>query len=248
MMMTSHYDTTITAPTEGLERAMHVLVIEDDAETASYIAKGLGRVGLLGRHFATDGKDGLLMAVGEEYDIAVVDRMLPGLDGLSLVETLRRTGKHTPILFLSALGGVDDRVKGLRSRRRRLPGQAFRLLRASGPHRGPVAAARQRGGRDPVARGRPGDGRAWRASCAGPASRSCSSRASSSCSSTCCATPARWSPGPCCWSTSGATISTRRPTSSTSTSAGFAKRSIAAMISPCYIPSAVQGTCCVRPT
>ncbi|MEM7221911.1 MAG: response regulator transcription factor [Pseudomonadota bacterium] len=93
---------------------MRVLVIEDDAETASYIAKGLGESGYA-VDIANDGKDGLLMAVGEDYDIAVVDRMLPGLDGLSLVETLRRTGKHTPILFLSALGGVDDRVKGLRS-------------------------------------------------------------------------------------------------------------------------------------
>ena len=114
MTMTAHYDTTITNPSEGSERIMRVLVIEDDAETASYIAKGLGESGY-SVDIATDGKDGLLMAVGEDYDIAVVDRMLPGLDGLSLVETLRRTGKHTPILFLSALGGVDDRVKGLRA-------------------------------------------------------------------------------------------------------------------------------------
>jgi two-component system OmpR family response regulator len=92
---------------------MRVLVIEDDAETARYIAKGLGESGYA-VDVATDGKEGLLQAVGEDYDVAVVDRMLPGLDGLSVVETLRRAGKHTPILFLSAMGGVEDRVKGLR--------------------------------------------------------------------------------------------------------------------------------------
>ncbi len=92
---------------------MRVLVIEDDAETASYIAKGLGESGYA-VDVATDGKDGLLLAVSEDYDVAIVDRMLPGLDGLSVVETLRRAGKHTPILFLSALGGVEERVRGLR--------------------------------------------------------------------------------------------------------------------------------------
>ena len=92
---------------------MRVLVIEDDAETASYIAKGLGESGYA-VDVATDGKDGLLLAIGEDYDVAVVDRMLPGLDGLSVVETLRRTGKHTPVLFLSAMGSVEDRVSGLR--------------------------------------------------------------------------------------------------------------------------------------
>jgi two-component system OmpR family response regulator len=92
---------------------MRVLVIEDDAETASYIAKGLNESGF-SVDIATDGKDGLLLAIGEDYDVAVVDRMLPGLDGLSVVETLRRTGKHTPVLFLSAMGNVEDRVSGLR--------------------------------------------------------------------------------------------------------------------------------------
>jgi two-component system OmpR family response regulator len=92
---------------------MRVLVIEDDAETARYIAKGLGESGYT-VDVATDGKDGLLLVVSEDYDVAVVDRMLPGLDGLSVVETLRRAGKHTPVLFLSALGAVEDRVRGLR--------------------------------------------------------------------------------------------------------------------------------------
>ncbi len=92
---------------------MRVLVIEDDTETAGYIAKGLTESGFT-VDVATDGKDGLLLAIGEDYDVAVVDRMLPGLDGLSVVETLRRTGKHTPVLFLSAMGNVEDRVSGLR--------------------------------------------------------------------------------------------------------------------------------------
>jgi DNA-binding response OmpR family regulator len=65
---------------------MRVLVIEDDAETARYIAKGLRESGYA-VDVVTDGKDGLLQAVGEDYDVAVVDRMLPGLDGLSVVET-----------------------------------------------------------------------------------------------------------------------------------------------------------------
>ena len=92
---------------------MRILVIEDDAETARYIAKGLGESGYT-VDVATDGKDGLLLLVSEDYDVAVVDRMLPGLDGLSVVETLRRSGKHTPVLFLSAMGNVEDRVSGLR--------------------------------------------------------------------------------------------------------------------------------------
>jgi len=92
---------------------MRILVIEDDAEAASYIAKGLSEAGYT-VDVAADGKEGLLRAVGEDYDAAVVDRMLPGLDGLSIVETLRRAGKHTPVLFLSAMGSVEDRVRGLR--------------------------------------------------------------------------------------------------------------------------------------
>ncbi len=97
----------------GNPDSMRVLLIEDDTETASYIAKGLNESGF-SVDVATDGKDGLLLAIGEDYDVAVVDRMLPGLDGLSVVETLRRTGKHTPVLFLSAMGNVEDRVSGLR--------------------------------------------------------------------------------------------------------------------------------------
>lgn len=94
--------------------AMRVLIVEDDGETAGYIAKGLGEAGYA-VEVAADGRDGLLRAASEDFDLAIVDRMLPHLDGLSLVETLRGTGKCLPVLFLSAMGGVDDRVKGLRA-------------------------------------------------------------------------------------------------------------------------------------
>ena len=76
---------------------MRVLVIEDDAETARYIAKGLGESGYA-VDVANDGKDGLLLAVGEDYDLAVIDRMLPSVDGLSIVETMRGAGRETPVL------------------------------------------------------------------------------------------------------------------------------------------------------
>ena len=94
--------------------AMRILIIEDDREAGEYLAKGLresGHVALL----VGDGRDGLLQAAAASWDVLIVDRMLPGLDGLSLVHHLRATGHNTPVLFLSALGEVDDRVKGLRA-------------------------------------------------------------------------------------------------------------------------------------
>jgi len=93
---------------------MRLLIIEDDRDAASYMEKGLKESG-----HAVDavhsGREGLLMAAGGDYDVLIVDRMLPELHGLSLVRTLRATHNQTPVLFLSALGQVDDRVKGLRS-------------------------------------------------------------------------------------------------------------------------------------
>jgi two-component system OmpR family response regulator len=94
--------------------SMRVLVIEDDAEVARYLTKGLAEAGFVADHAAT-GTDGLVMAMGEKYDILIVDRMLPGLDGLVLIETLRKSGNHTPVLILSALGDVDQRIRGLRA-------------------------------------------------------------------------------------------------------------------------------------
>jgi two-component system OmpR family response regulator len=93
---------------------MRVLVIEDDRETARYIAKGLGESGHT-VDVTDNGRDGLVQATAGEYDVLIVDRMLPGLDGLAVVETLRKTGQETPVLFLSAKGRVDDRVAGLKA-------------------------------------------------------------------------------------------------------------------------------------
>ena len=92
---------------------MRILVIEDDPEAADYLAKGLRESGHTVDQ-AGDGRDGLLKAATADFDVLIVDRMLPALDGLSLVQHLRATGNTTPVLFLSALGEVDDRVKGLR--------------------------------------------------------------------------------------------------------------------------------------
>jgi two-component system OmpR family response regulator len=93
---------------------MRILVIEDDKKAAAYVVKGLAESGHTADH-ASDGEDGFAMAMHGDYDVLVVDRMLPKLDGLTLVARLRADGLRTPILFLSALGEVDDRVKGLRA-------------------------------------------------------------------------------------------------------------------------------------
>jgi two-component system OmpR family response regulator len=93
---------------------MRLLVIEDDRDVASYLVKGLRESGYTVDH-AADGKEGLFLATSEDYDALIVDRMLPSLDGLSIVRTLRAAGDHTPALILSALGEVDDRVLGLRA-------------------------------------------------------------------------------------------------------------------------------------
>ena len=91
---------------------MRVLVIEDDAETAGFIVRGLQEHGHVADHVA-DGQDGLVMAVQGGHDVLVIDRLLPGLDGLGLVRTLRGAGSKAPVLFLTALRGVGDRVAGL---------------------------------------------------------------------------------------------------------------------------------------
>ncbi|MGV8987247.1 MAG: winged helix-turn-helix domain-containing protein [Cypionkella sp.] len=91
---------------------MRLLLIEDDPAVSAYVAKGLTEAGHVCDVLA-DGTDGLFQATRESYDVLVVDRMLPGLDGLSLVRALRAAGVRTPVLFLTALGGIDDRVAGL---------------------------------------------------------------------------------------------------------------------------------------
>jgi two-component system OmpR family response regulator len=91
---------------------MKVLVIEDDVETAAYIVRGLREHGHIAE-LSRDGEEGLFMATSEIYDMLVVDRMLPVLDGLTLVRRLRGASVRSPVLFLTALRGVGDRVKGL---------------------------------------------------------------------------------------------------------------------------------------
>lgn len=93
---------------------MRILIIEDDREAANYIRKGLKESGHVVDH-AADGEEGLEMGRSADYDIFVVDRMLPKLDGLSVVETLRDEGVSSPVLILSALGEVDHRVEGLKA-------------------------------------------------------------------------------------------------------------------------------------
>ena len=89
-----------------------ILLIEDDRQTADYIAKGLREHGHVVDK-ADNGRDGLYMATGETYDVMIVDRNLPQMDGLSLVKAARASGTKTPVLFLTTMGGVDDRVAGL---------------------------------------------------------------------------------------------------------------------------------------
>jgi len=103
---------TIERGYDGLESTVKILVIEDDRETADYVTQGLSEAG----HdltVASDGRDGLFGAASDGWDLLIVDRMLPGMDGLAIVKTLRAGGVETPVLFLTTLGGIDDRVSGL---------------------------------------------------------------------------------------------------------------------------------------
>src|SRR5918998_3141749 len=93
---------------------MRILIVEDDREAAAYLTKAFREAGHTA-DAAHDGLDGYAMAREGPYDVLVVDRMLPKLDGLSLIRSLREQGVETPVLILSALGQVDDRVKGLRA-------------------------------------------------------------------------------------------------------------------------------------
>jgi two-component system OmpR family response regulator len=96
------------------EVGMRLLLVEDDLEAAAYMVKGLKESGYVADHVA-DGREALYRVAAENYDAVIVDRMLPGVDGLTIVRTMRSAGNHAPVLILSALGDVDDRVKGLRA-------------------------------------------------------------------------------------------------------------------------------------
>ncbi|UCC56952.1 MAG: response regulator transcription factor [Gammaproteobacteria bacterium] len=93
---------------------MHILLIEDDVQAAEYLVKGLGEGGHVVDHAAT-GDDGLHLALTGNYDVIIADRMLPGREGLSIVRMLRADKNQTPVLVLSALGEVDDRITGLQA-------------------------------------------------------------------------------------------------------------------------------------
>ena len=94
---------------------MRILVVEDDKDVAGFVVRGLKETGHV-VELADNGRDGLFMATSGSFDAIIMDRMLPGdIDGLAIIEVLRRTGKRTPILILSALSDVDDRIRGLRS-------------------------------------------------------------------------------------------------------------------------------------
>lgn len=95
-------------------KPMRLLIVEDDAPSAAYLVKAFREEGHVADH-AADGLEGYAMAEGGGYDVLVVDRMLPRMDGLSLIRALREQNDTTPALILSALGQVDDRVKGLRA-------------------------------------------------------------------------------------------------------------------------------------
>lgn len=93
---------------------MRILVIEDDPEVSAHLVKGLEEAGHV-VDAVDNGRDGLYQAAAETYDLLIVDRMLPGVDGLTIIRTLRASDNTVPVLILSALGEVDDRVKGLRA-------------------------------------------------------------------------------------------------------------------------------------
>jgi DNA-binding response OmpR family regulator len=106
---------------------MRVLVVEDDKKIASFVMNGLRQAGFAVDH-AGDGEEGVHLAMHESYDAAVIDIMLPRLDGLSLIDEIRRSGVNTPVLILSARRTVDDRVKGSKPGGR-LPDETLRVLR-----------------------------------------------------------------------------------------------------------------------
>lgn len=94
---------------------MKFLIVEDNPQVAQFVRKGLGEAGHTVDH-ADNGRDGLFLATTEQYDAIIMDRMLPGgVDGLGIIDALRRTGNTTPILILSALADVDERIRGLRA-------------------------------------------------------------------------------------------------------------------------------------
>ncbi len=93
---------------------MRILFVEDDPKLADYVVRGLQRQGHILELFA-DGREGLIAAIDKPFDVAILDRMVPGLDGLSVVKAMRASGVTTPVLFLTSMVGINDRVTGLKA-------------------------------------------------------------------------------------------------------------------------------------
>ncbi|MEO4044974.1 response regulator [Hoeflea sp. CAU 1731] len=91
---------------------MRILILEDDLKTSNYVKSGFEEAGHV-CDVLSNGHDGLFQAVRESYDVVVVDRMLPGMDGMAIVKAMRAAGNQTPVIFLTSVSGVDDRVEGL---------------------------------------------------------------------------------------------------------------------------------------
>ena len=100
-------------PIKSRQDDMKILLIEDDQTLADYVAKGLRESGHV-VDLCPDGKTGLFAVAGQEHDVVLLDRMLPGVDGMTILHTMRAVNNLTPVLFMTALGEVDDRVDGLR--------------------------------------------------------------------------------------------------------------------------------------
>lgn len=172
-----------------------ILVVEDDGGTAETLLNGLRQEGYTVEHVA-DGRDGLYLATSADFDAVILDRMLPGMDGLSVVKALRAADVHTPLLILSALGQLDERVRGLRAGGDDYLAKPFAFSELSAR----LAAMLRR----PVARQETtsmscGDlemDLASSAASSAPVAGSTSCLGSSSCWSTCCATRTAWSPAP----------------------------------------------------
>ena len=112
-MQVREHDSTVWTATPT-RQPMRILVIEDDREAASWLVKGLAEAGHVA-DLASDGEEGLSLALEAMHDVAIVDRMLPKIDGLTVIRKLREHNIKTPVLILSALADVDERVKGLRA-------------------------------------------------------------------------------------------------------------------------------------
>ena len=213
-----------------------ILLVEDDRETASYLAKGLSQEGHSVEQ-ATNGQDGLFRATDGSFDLIILDRMLPVLDGLSVLKALRAARIDTPVLILSALASVGDRIEGLECGSDDYLVKPFsfaELLARVNALASPARIAGRSGG-SPADRRRPRDRSVVANGEARRARSSTSSRANISCSNISPATRVASSPGPCCSSRSGIIISIRAPTSSTSTSAASAASSTKASKSRCCI-------------